>query len=302
MKRIFVALAVLVALLGLSACAVRERIAIDTGENSYIYNGADVIFYSDNHSTEKARLLGDTGAVYATGVITADGGIVQSSGTPGLTVLGNITMSTGSLINANGAITVSDSLLVNSQLTASNGIAATGVVTVTGAGSYSSQLTASNGIAATGVVTVTGSESVSKQLTTDGIYSTNPVTLTDALTVTNWGFFYGLVMQPAQTLPVTTNVQITVGNYSLIYLQTGEASDAGVVVALDGTNAISDGAYVGQILVVVNVDADTADIVIHDGKNTAFGAAGDIDLKTIQDSAILMWNGTDWICLAVNEG
>lgn len=35
--------------------AVRERIGIDSREDSYIYNGADIRFYSDDHSTETGR-------------------------------------------------------------------------------------------------------------------------------------------------------------------------------------------------------------------------------------------------------
>lgn len=36
--------------------AVRERIAIDAREDSFIYNGADIRLYSDDHSTETGRL------------------------------------------------------------------------------------------------------------------------------------------------------------------------------------------------------------------------------------------------------
>ncbi len=46
--------------------AVRERIAIDTGEDSYIHSGADLTFYSDDHSTATITMTGDAGAIQAT--------------------------------------------------------------------------------------------------------------------------------------------------------------------------------------------------------------------------------------------
>jgi len=42
--------------------AVRERIGIDSRVDSYLYNGADLYGYSDNHSTQKWKLDGGTGA------------------------------------------------------------------------------------------------------------------------------------------------------------------------------------------------------------------------------------------------
>ena len=42
---------------------VRERIGIDTREDTYFYNGADLYFYSDDHSTQTAKIDGGTGAI-----------------------------------------------------------------------------------------------------------------------------------------------------------------------------------------------------------------------------------------------
>src|SRR3972149_9099747 len=55
---------------GIEARGVRERISIDAGEDAYLYNGADVIVYSDNHTTEVARIDGATGAITSSAGIT----------------------------------------------------------------------------------------------------------------------------------------------------------------------------------------------------------------------------------------
>lgn len=54
--------------------AVRERIAIDTAEDSYIYNGGDIKFYSDNHSTGTITLDGSAGTLDLTGALADSGG------------------------------------------------------------------------------------------------------------------------------------------------------------------------------------------------------------------------------------
>lgn len=103
--------------------AIRERIAIDTSDDSYIWNGADVIVYSDNHSTQKIRLIGESGDIDATGVITADGGLV---------ITGNLSDENGSF-RINDNVLVTGTLGVSSQVNAANGVAVTGGITATGA-------------------------------------------------------------------------------------------------------------------------------------------------------------------------
>lgn len=75
--------------------AVRERIAIDARADSYVYNGADIKFYSDDHSTLKAYIDGATGHISTSGHITASsvvstyndlsisGDLKVGNGTPG---------------------------------------------------------------------------------------------------------------------------------------------------------------------------------------------------------------------------
>jgi hypothetical protein len=49
--------------------AVRERIGIDSRVDSYLYNGADLYIYSDDHSTQKLHLDGATGGLDMEGVL-----------------------------------------------------------------------------------------------------------------------------------------------------------------------------------------------------------------------------------------
>ncbi len=57
----------------LSVAAVRERVAIDAARDCYLYNGADLVVYSDNHSTEVFRIDGATGAITSDSAISASG-------------------------------------------------------------------------------------------------------------------------------------------------------------------------------------------------------------------------------------
>ena len=42
---------------------LRERISIDARDDAYFYNGADTIWYTDDHSTVSGRIAGDAGAM-----------------------------------------------------------------------------------------------------------------------------------------------------------------------------------------------------------------------------------------------
>jgi hypothetical protein len=73
MKNIWKVAIVIAVVLGMAAVAmqafapeeraVRERIAIDARSDSYLYNGADLYVYSDDHSTQKLHVDGATGAI-----------------------------------------------------------------------------------------------------------------------------------------------------------------------------------------------------------------------------------------------
>lgn len=63
------------------------------------------------------------------------------------------------------------------------------------------------------------------------------------------------------------------------------------------TNAISDGFFIGQILILEGTD-DTNTVIIKDNANTKL--SGDITLG-LNDTLTLLWNGSDWIMLATTD-
>lgn len=52
---------------GQTEARLREKISIDARDDAMLYNGADLVVYSDDHSTEKARIDGATGSLSTSG-------------------------------------------------------------------------------------------------------------------------------------------------------------------------------------------------------------------------------------------
>jgi len=74
-------------------------------------------------------------------------------------------------------------------------------------------------------------------------------------------------------------------------------STAGSITS-DGTTAIADGPVAGAILIVVN--EDDQDIVFQDTANIKCG--GNITLTaSADDSMMLLWDGSDWVCLGMHD-
>jgi hypothetical protein len=63
--------------------AVRERIAIDARSDSYLYNGADLYVYSDDHSTQKFHVDGATGNLDIEGTGNFAGAVTLQAGAVG---------------------------------------------------------------------------------------------------------------------------------------------------------------------------------------------------------------------------
>lgn len=126
LKRFSVLALVLLVLVLLAAAPVlvRERISIDSPEDSYVFNGSDIIWYSDLHDTETARVEGATGDITTDGDITADGDLTVggTADFSGATVSG-ITTSTLESLTVTGAVVMTDNLTVDGTL------AVTGAVT-----------------------------------------------------------------------------------------------------------------------------------------------------------------------------
>jgi len=75
-------------------------------------------------------------------------------------------------------------------------------------------------------------------------------------------------------------------------------NDSGGQITTSASTAIADGVVAGQILILINEDAQ--DIVIKDAANTAIG--GDITLTGgALDSLMLIWDGADWAGLAMHD-
>lgn len=246
----------------IGVAAVRERIAINTPSDSYIYNGADIIWYSDDHSTQKVRILGESGGIDATGVITADGGMVFS----------------GNLADENGSFRINDNAIITGSLILQGNLSDNGAsvriadaLLVTGTLGVSSQINAANGIAVTNNITATG-----------------------ALTVTNWGGMYGLHM-PAASQVVTAAYGITPTNHSVIFLADdgGQASGS---IDLSDSVAIVNGTYVGQILIIIWNDSGGAVLEIDDNANVQFEGNKDLNIGYLE-GAMFIWHGTDWVWL-----
>ena len=97
---------------------LREKISIDARDDALLYNGADLVMYSDDHATQKFTVDGATGnvtgsGVVSTGAITHTGFLVEQPATS-ITVTQDITITPGGTyqpIVAAGA--VSTGVIVN---------------------------------------------------------------------------------------------------------------------------------------------------------------------------------------------
>lgn len=141
--------------------ALRERIAIDAREDSYIWNGADLKFYSDDHATQTFAIDGATGALTVKAVTSS--GNITTTGTLGS--IGNITTNgdvsaraiTGTGQLSIGAITSSGNVTTTGTLgsignVTTNGDVSARVLTTTAQASVGSLLI--NSVAQTGAVKV----------------------------------------------------------------------------------------------------------------------------------------------------
>jgi hypothetical protein len=244
------------------------------------------------------------GLINANGAVTVTDGLVVSglvaaanglSASGGVTVAGNITMGAGDIVNAQGAVTVTDQLAVSSQVNAGNGVDVTGNVTVSGGVDIGGVSLATDGALVVGgdLYTTGGLGVASLIYGENGLDVAGGITSTGMLSVTNWASFYGLGLGPMQTAVVTTNVAITVGNYSFIGVDSTDAGDAGVVINLDGTACVSDGAFQGQIVVLTLIDTDAPTVYLHCGKNLLCDA--DPSFVKVGDTWTLLWDGADWL-------
>ncbi len=268
------------------------------------------------------------GAVEITGTVDLRGVVSSSDNdlrindntivTGNLTVSGSASYTSSDLAvpiaNAGGDLGLNDNVLitgtvaVSSLLSPANGINNTGNLTSTGL------ITAAGGLSVAGTFTVTqpviddassfrindnllvtGTVGVSSlQTNANGLAVTGGVTVTGYTTATTWtgmGSLYGAI---SSTVDYTSTQSIILNTVSPKLIVPFTSGGPGADMA---ASAISDGSYIGQLLILKNVDTTAGHtIVITAGENVDDTLTLDVD-----DSAILFWDGTDWRVIAVTD-
>jgi len=95
----------------IGAQAVRERISIDSRDDVYLFNGADLYMYSDDHSTQKFHADGATGNLATAGNVTT-GNFLSIGAQTAISVTAGATITpTGTFqpLESSGAVTTSTS-------------------------------------------------------------------------------------------------------------------------------------------------------------------------------------------------
>jgi hypothetical protein len=213
-----------------------------------------------------------SGALTATTIVSSSNGFASTNG---FDVVGNITLTDGSLINTKGAVTVTDTIDLQ--------------------GNVADSL---NSLRLNDSTLITGTLGVSQLVTgADGFSASDGITSSGSITVTSWGLYYGLATLPATTCVVTTGYSITPGNYSLVYI-ISDGAQATHAITMSAVTSILSGTYQGQLLMIMCTEGDGAALTIKDNANTAL--TGDIQLG-ISDTLTLFWNGVDWVELAASN-
>jgi cytoskeletal protein CcmA (bactofilin family) len=166
----------------------------------------------------------------------------------------------GSISSGTGAVTVTDSVLIDGQTAAAQQFR------VQGAGSQTGNLLVLESSDGTDVLTGT---------VTGDLYATGNVSIED----------YVRVIQES-ALTVCEGCPIT---STATYMQITAAG----AVTTSTTTAVVSGTYTGEVLWLVNVGAQN--IIVDDGGNTDLGGSN-ITLGGT-DVLALIWNGTDWLRL-----
>lgn len=99
------------------------------------------------------------------------------------------------------------------------------------------------------------------------------------------------ILTPSTTLTITAGGIITpTGTYQPISSSTA--------VTTSTTTAVADGAATGSFLVFRNANASNAIIIDGAGANVECG--GNVTLGA-NDTLSLIWNGSDWVCIALRD-
>lgn len=297
-KRIFSALTILALLLAvlLPACgpakdgqidiASRERIGINSKDDCWIYNGADLILYSDDHSTEKIRLYGDSGNVTVAGALSLTGATGVSSlldAGNGLEVTGNITQTSGTaLLNAVAVTSTlsANTLSTTNAVTVGAGLDIVGALEVTSTAtfraavdSYAPYVDTSGSFRINDDVLITGTVGSISILTPNTINVVNAVTvgagldIVGALEVTSTATFRGAVDSYAPFVDTSGSFRIndsTIITGDLTVSGSASYSSATVVVPFSDTSGslrMNDDVLITGTLSMAGVINDTGTVV-----------------------------------------
>lgn len=103
----------------------RERIGLNSRTDSEIYNGADIIFYSNDHISQTLGLYGDSGNVDAEGDVDIAGDLEVEG-----VITGTSVVSTSLSYAATGNVTAGDDLIATDDLFVGDDGIITGTLTV----------------------------------------------------------------------------------------------------------------------------------------------------------------------------
>ena len=261
-----------------TAQPVQEKACIYAKCDSYVANGADILFYSDDRSTLKAAVYGDSGKVYTAGNIEFEGATADAYETT-LTVTDPTADRTITLPNATGAVALSTLTtnapdIANSVWLGTNGLVFEGAT----ADDYEGSLTVTDPTADRTWTLPDVSGTVHVNEATQNVTANN-ITASGWITIST---FLQLSPSSQQTI-----VEGTAGITPTTSLH--QITAAGVV-----SNTMSvTGFTAGQVVALVNVGANT--ITIIDTGTTMLG--GNRALGQY-DTLMIFFDGTNWVELA----
>lgn len=315
---------------------VRERISIDAREDAYLWNGADLYVYSDDHSTQKFHVDGATGNLDAEGTLNVAGNLLSATGGITITDAVNITstLDVDSTANVDGAVTFNSTLDVDGNISSGTGaITMTDSVLIDGAADAVQLLVS-------GYTTQTNSPFVVEEtggtdlfwVTNDGDVEMNGTT--PLLTIGDAGgedtaivydgaaqdyyaalddgtddFIIGLgstvgttpiiSMDENQTVVLAADVRFT-SQTAITITQSGSLVPTGTYQPIQAGGAVSfstiTAGTAGDLLVLINISANA--ITITD--TGVIMLSGNLALS--QYDTVTLWSdGTNWIQLATSN-
>lgn len=192
---------------------IRERIGLNSRVDSWFYNGADLLFFSDDHSTQKLYLYGDSGNIDSEGTLDVAGAVTLG----GALTLNDSAELTGTLTANAAVITTSVSA---ADLAASDDLVVGDDATITGTLTLG-DLSIGGGYGDTGcTVSDAGVLQCNGAITTGGALSADSATVTGTLKYGDLyplGFAFDGYQMVLGSSTVTTTTVITHGLTTPLY-------------------------------------------------------------------------------------